>query len=234
MKIKVISCGCPTWWYTDELGKEFEVEQNPYDRSEYWCESEGGALAKADCEVVQDTAASANQKTQPQVSLSQVGNIDSSEKGSGARYNSGKPDYSLLLLSDFADYLHLTTVCMQKYIHIISTLGEFQKTHSPAYLFDILESLTLEDTEEATHVFTYGAKKYKAWNWAKGFNWSIPLACAVRHTMAIINGEEVDAESGRKHIGHVVCNLFMLIHCIKYYKEGNDLPPKELFEDSYE
>lgn len=165
----------------------------------------------------------------------QVGNIDSNEKGSGARYNSGKPDYSMLLLSDFADYLHLvTTADMQKYTYIISTLGEFQKTHSPAYLFNILESLRLEDIEEATHVFTYGAKKYKAWNWAKGFNWSIPLACAVRHTMAIINGEEVDAESGRKHIAHVVCNLFMLIHCIEYYKEGNDLPPKELFEDSYE
>jgi len=169
------------------------------------------------------------------VTVSQVGNIDSNEKGSGARYNSGKPDYSLLLLSDFAEYLCLVTSAdMQKYTHIISTLGEFQKTHSPAYLFNILDSLSLEDIEEAAHVFTYGAKKYKAWNWAKGMQWSVPLACAVRHTLAIINGEEVDAESGRKHIGHVVCNIMMLIHYTQYYKEGNDLPLRELFEDSYE
>ena len=61
-------------------------------------------------------------------------------------------------------------------------------------------------------------------------NWSIPLACAVRHCMAIIKGEEVDPESNRKHIGHVICNIWMLIHYSKYYTEGNDLPSKELFK----
>jgi hypothetical protein len=164
-----------------------------------------------------------------------VGNIDSNEKGSGARYNSGKPDYSMLLLSDFAEYIASTVSSdFCDLTNVLFQLGEFQKTHSAVNLGTILQILGDDAIEESTYVFTYGAKKYKAWNWAKGFNWSIPLACAVRHTMAIINGEEVDAESGRKHIGHIVCNVFMLIHCVQYYKEGNDLPPKELFEDSYD
>jgi hypothetical protein len=165
----------------------------------------------------------------------QVGNIDSNEKGSGARYNSGKPDYSMLLLSDFADALSTRDdIYIEPYIEVINNLGKFQKTHCVSYLYDIVLDLGYLSVEESTHVFTYGASKYRAWNWVKGMKWSVPLACAVRHTMAIISGEQVDKESGRNHSGHILCNVFMLIHYAQYYKEGNDLPPKELFEDSHD
>jgi hypothetical protein len=167
--------------------------------------------------------------------VSQVGNIDSNEKGSGARYNSGKPDYSMLLLSDFAEYITSTVSSdFCDLTNVLFQLGEFQKTHSAVNLGTILQILGDDAIEESTHVFTYGAVKYKKFNWMKGMQWSVPLACAVRHTLAIINGEEVDAESGRKHLGHICCNVMMLIHYTQYYKEGNDLPPKELFEDSYD
>lgn len=161
-----------------------------------------------------------------------VGDINSNEKGSGARYNAGKPDYSMLLLSDFAEYIANTASSdFCDLINILCYLGDFQKTHNVKNLKTVLDILGDEAIEESTHVFTYGASKYKKFNWMKGMQWSIPLACAVRHIMAIINGEEVDAESGRKHSAHVVCNVFMLIHYTQYYKEGNDLPPKELFEE---
>lgn len=158
-----------------------------------------------------------------------VGDIESKEKGSGARYNDGKPDYSLILISDFAG--HLQNVAYDDgIISILACLGRFQKTHDVYDLYAALSGCTYGDIEESAHVFTYGAKKYAAWNWTKGMNWSIPLACAVRHCMAIIKGEEVDPESNRKHIGHVICNIWMLIHYTKYYQEGNDLPSKELFK----
>ena len=160
----------------------------------------------------------------------QVGDIDSNEKGSGARYNSGKPDYSMLVLSDFAQTLDADEPEDIFIKTIIKKLGEFQSQHNPIILVDLLRYIGDEAIEESTYVFTYGASKYKSWNWAKGSNWSIPLACAVRHCLAIYNGEEVDKESERKHIGHVVCNIFMLIHYSKYYIEGNDLPSKELFQ----
>lgn len=163
----------------------------------------------------------------------QVGDITSDKKGSGARYNNGKPDYSMVLIGDiiplFSEYPtispHLDTI-----VSVLVKLGVFQKTHDVTYLYHALECLGLSAVEESTHVFTYGANKYKAWNWTKGANWSIPLACAVRHSLAVLNGEEKDVESGRKHEGHIVCNILMLIHYTQYYKEGNDLPPKELFE----
>lgn len=161
-----------------------------------------------------------------------VGNIDSTEKGSGARYNDGKPDYSLLVISDIIPLL-CDTYGTEGHPNVIATvtkLGHFQQTHEPAYLYDIIDLLGTDAVEESCYVFTYGAKKYASWNWLKGMNWSIPLACAVRHSLAVLNGDEYDSESGQRHLAHVVCNVFMLIHYAKHYKEGNDLPPKEYFE----
>ncbi len=164
-----------------------------------------------------------------------VGNIDSTEKGSGARYNDGKPDYSLFVLKDFHETLELhydtdSTNDKTNASTTIRLLGEFQQTHDYKYLYDILDILESDDIAEATHVFTYGAVKYAKFNWLKGMQWSVPLACAVRHSLKILNGEDVDDESNRKHTGHIVCNILMLIHYSKHYKKGNDLPPVEYFQ----
>ena len=112
-----------------------------------------------------------------------IGDVNSDEKGSGARYNTGKADLSLIPLS------------------------------------------TLEDE---ARVWMYGAKKYKAHNWMKGMDWSVPYACALRHLAAWQAGEEVDAESGQSHLAHAICNLRMLTLYSKTYLEGDDRPPKEL------
>lgn len=52
MRVKVISCENPTWWYADMIGQIFEVEENTGFEGDWWCESEGGSLSKIDCEVV--------------------------------------------------------------------------------------------------------------------------------------------------------------------------------------
>lgn len=111
-----------------------------------------------------------------------IGDVESNEKGSGARYNIGKPDFSLIPLS------------------------------------------TLEDE---ARVWEYGKRKYAAWNWAKGMDWSVPYACAMRHLSAWQSGEDIDTESGQPHLAHVACNIRMLILYSKTYPEGDDRPPKE-------
>lgn len=77
----------------------------------------------------------------------------------------------------------------------------------------------LSTLSDAAHVFDYGRKKYAEWNWAKGMAWSIPLACAVRHCLAILRGEEIDPESGHSHMGHIKCNISMLILFAETYQE---------------
>ena len=54
--------------------------------------------------------------------------------------------------------------------------------------------------------------------------WSIPLACATRHLIAMINGEEIDPESGLPHRGHVYCNICMLLTYAETFVEGDDRP----------
>jgi len=110
-----------------------------------------------------------------------IGDVTSNEKGSGARFNDKKPDYSLIPLC------------------------------------------TLEDE---ARVWMYGREKYAAWNWAKGMQWSVPLACALRHLAAWQRGEEVDAESGLPHLAHAICNLRMLALYARTYPEGDDRPVK--------
>ena len=112
-----------------------------------------------------------------------IGDVNSDAKGSGARYNDGKADISLIPLC------------------------------------------TLEDE---ARVWMYGKQKYAAWNWAKGMDWSVPLACAMRHLAAWQRGEELDAESGLPHLAHAMCNLRMLTLYSKTYPEGDDRPPKDL------
>ena len=112
-----------------------------------------------------------------------IGDVNSDAKGSGARYNAGKPDMSLIPLC------------------------------------------TLEDEAK---VWAYGKQKYAAWNWAKGMDWSVPLACALRHIAKWQAGEENDEESGLPHLAHAMCNLRMLTLYAKTYVEGDDRPPKDL------
>jgi len=114
-----------------------------------------------------------------------IGDVNSDERGSGARFNNGKPDYSLIPMFTLAD---------------------------------------------EARVWEYGKNKYAAWNWAKGQNWSIPYACALRHLAAWQAGEVNDPESGLPHIAHAMCNLRMIALFSKTYPEGDDRAVSWLLE----
>jgi hypothetical protein len=163
-----------------------------------------------------------------------VGDLRSQAKGTGARYNAGKPPVELLLWTQVAeryDGLDSEDPVVKAMWH----LGAFQQSHDPGHLVSLIHALYEEDhythhiDTDAASVFGYGAKKYAAWNWAKGMQWSVPVGCIGRHLLAILWGEENDKESGLPHRGHIGCNVMMLQHYAKHYTEGNDLPPRELF-----
>lgn len=108
-----------------------------------------------------------------------IGDINSTEKGTGARYNDGKPDFSLIPLA-------------------------------------LLEG--------EARVWEYGAKKYSRNNWMRGMQWSVPLACILRHLAKWQAGEDLDQETGESHLDHISCNVRMLSLYAKTYPEGDDRP----------
>lgn len=74
---------------------------------------------------------------------------------------------------------------------------------------------------EISRVLGFGREKYKAWNWAKGMEWSRIVGSLHRHVLAWQEGEDVDEESGLNHLAHAgCCILFLLAYQI--YGIGED------------
>lgn len=60
-------------------------------------------------------------------------------------------------------------------------------------------------------VLADGAKKYGDRNWELGMAWSRPYAALLRHLYAWWGGEDIDPESGRQHLWHVLTNAAFLV-----------------------
>lgn len=66
--------------------------------------------------------------------------------------------------------------------------------------------------EEASWVHSLGAKKYGPYNWRKtGVCATTYVSAIIRHLNAWRDGEDLDPESGRSHIAHVVCSANILL-----------------------
>jgi hypothetical protein len=166
-----------------------------------------------------------------------IGDINSTAKGSGARYNAGKVPLELVPLSAiFGAYARLisqrgpcwvgATTSKSHALSCLGALGEWQEGGGTPLLTEALLSLgeLSKALEAAACVFDYGRGKYAEWNWAKGMPWSAPLGCAARHLVDILEGEDNDKESGLPLIGHVACNIIMLMTYASNFKEGDDRP----------
>lgn len=153
-----------------------------------------------------------------------IGDVNSTARGSGARFNQGKPDMSLIPLTILAD--SAPRGCASELIEAIKCVGRFQMRASKPSDIDELNKAVrhlADHLPACANVFDYGRKKYAAWNWAKGMAWSIPIACIGRHFYQVVHMDEAtDSESGFSHIGHILCNIIMLIWYIEHYHEGDD------------
>lgn len=84
---------------------------------------------------------------------------------------------------------------------------------------DLLDPLAIEGLAA---VLTFGKRKYAAHNWRKGFAWMRLMAALLRHSFAIIRGEDNDPESGLPHIDHVGCCWMFLSNMMKTRKDLDD------------
>lgn len=67
-------------------------------------------------------------------------------------------------------------------------------------------------------VLEFGAEKYAPENWKKGLDLKEVLESMQRHLAALMDGEEVDIESGIEHMGHIQCNAMFY----NYHKKLKD------------
>jgi hypothetical protein len=108
----------------------------------------------------------------------------------------------------------------------VETIAAIQKQFGTALKFDQdklpLHLLSTEAMNQTAAVLQFGAEKYAAHNWRKGFVWSRPLAAAMRHITAFNAGEDKDPESGLSHLAHAACCIMFLLEFEKTHKELDD------------
>lgn len=161
-----------------------------------------------------------------------IGDVNGTTKGSGARYNTNKPQFDLIPVRTFIRmYEHRfddLDVDGSNLYCALTQLAEFQEGDDAAIAVAL--QFGSEWAEDAVRVLEFGAKKYAEWNWAKGMSWQTIIGCALRHAKAVLEGEQLDAESGQTHLGHFLCNLVFLDHYVRVYREGDDRPPAEFMK----
>jgi hypothetical protein len=62
---------------------------------------------------------------------------------------------------------------------------------------------------EMGRVMAHGAKKYSEDNWQKCDDVRRYHGAALRHILAVIDGEDMDPDSALTHLGHAACSLAM-------------------------
>ncbi len=75
--------------------------------------------------------------------------------------------------------------------------------------YDLIDPIWLKGV---ARVLTFGSKKYSRDNWKKCKKRDVHLywSAMYRHLEAIRMGEEIDPETGLKHIYHASCNMMFI------------------------
>ena len=79
-----------------------------------------------------------------------------------------------------------------------------------AFIVTYMESETAALRQLAI-AMEYGIQKYGRNNWKQGMEWSRLIDAAQRHGLAILEDEEVDADSGNLHVAHMLASVHMLL-----------------------
>lgn len=77
-----------------------------------------------------------------------------------------------------------------------------------------LHLLVKEALDGAAYAFMMGEEKYGKWNYREGIEYTKICDSLMRHTLAFLNGEDLDPESGLPHTFHINANA----HIIEYMR----------------
>lgn len=79
-----------------------------------------------------------------------------------------------------------------------------------------------EVAEGEAKVWEAGALKYSRGNWQKGQLLTTAADSLLRHTAALLNGEDNDPETGLPHVDHIVTSAKILSHSFHTRKDLDD------------
>lgn len=71
--------------------------------------------------------------------------------------------------------------------------------------------IPVEALEIMGRLYGFGAQKYAAHNWRKGYEWSKSYDSLQRHASAFWRGEDIDSETGLPHLAGVAFHAFTLM-----------------------
>ena len=101
---------------------------------------------------------------------------------------------------------------------IVNGVDEFQETEQALrYNMGKLEwsLVDFDSLEGLVKVLEYGCHKYARNNWKKGMPVTKVSESLMRHLFAFLRGEDVDPESGCRHISHVMCNAMFIEYIMR-------------------
>lgn len=72
-----------------------------------------------------------------------------------------------------------------------------------------------------------GTKGYGPYNWRnKQVQYSIYLDAILRHTLALVDGNDTDTDSGQHHLAHIGANVCLVLDAIKHQNLIDNRPTK--------
>ena len=97
--------------------------------------------------------------------------------------------------------------------------------------YNLLDRTALDAVAQ---VLAFGASKYSAEDWRGGIEYSRLIGAALRHVMAVSDGEDHDQETGLPHAAHAICCLMFLLWMMQHRPDLDDrwrpepkLPPAD-------
>lgn len=77
----------------------------------------------------------------------------------------------------------------------------------------------------------FGADKYAAFNYLKGYSWRLSFDALQRHMMAFWAGQDYDEESGLPHVAHAAWHALTLVSFMERGLGTDDRPPSIYSQD---
>ncbi|QFG09148.1 hypothetical protein PBI_SPORTO_40 [Arthrobacter phage Sporto] len=82
--------------------------------------------------------------------------------------------------------------------------------------------IPVEALSSIARLYGFGAKKYDAHNWRKGYDWSKSYDAMNRHMALFWSGEDIDPETGEPHMAAVAFHAMTLIVFMQEQPEFDD------------